>query len=100
MLSRGAVVVIQADHGSNYLGGGGTPVDEWSDEHIEERLGILGAVRLPGDCRGMVDDRLAGVNIFRVVLGCLSGKEPDLLPDRHMLANYREATVREIELPG
>jgi hypothetical protein len=97
VLPRDAVVVIQADHGSNYLGAGGTPVDEWTATHIEERLGILSAVRLPEECREMVDDRFAGVNTFRVVLACLSGEDPDLLPDRHMLANYTEATVHEVE---
>jgi hypothetical protein len=98
---RDAVVVIQADHGSNFLRPTATSVDEWSDEQIEDRLAVLSAVRLPEDCRDMVDDRFAGVNTFRVVLACLSGEEPDLLPDRYMLARYRgENEVREIELPS
>jgi hypothetical protein len=99
VLPRDAVVIIQADHGSNYLGAGATPVEEWTTTQVEERLGILSAVRLPADCRHMVDDRFGGVNTFRVVLACLTGEDPDLLPNRHMLANYRQATVQEVHVP-
>lgn len=100
VVPRDAVVVIQADHGSNYRGHDWYPEEAWGDAHLEERFAVLSAVRLPEDCRGMVDDRLAGVNTFRVVLACLSGEEPHLLPYRHMYnATGQDPELHEVELP-
>jgi hypothetical protein len=42
-------------------------------------------MQLPRDCRDSVPDRLAAVNIFRVVLRCLTGRHLPLLPARRYL---------------
>jgi hypothetical protein len=101
VLPRDAIVVIQSDHGTSYRGQDWYPEERWGPKHIQERFGILSAIRLPEDCRDMVDDRLAGVNTFRVVLACLSGEEPELLPYRHMYNEpIHDPEMREVEIPA
>lgn len=100
MLPPNAVVIVRADHGSDYRGQRWYPVERSGEEHLAERLAILSAVRLPDDCRDMLDDPFAGVNTFRIVLACLSGEEPDLLPERYMYnRSHNHPDVYEVERP-
>ncbi len=76
------VLVIQGDHGS------GLRLD-WDDptrSDATERLGILAAVRLPGN-RAVPDD-LTPVNLFRVVFNELFGDRYTLLPNRSYLSEW------------
>lgn len=91
-----AVVVIQTDHGPGFGIRWSAPFGEWSDRLVRERFTVLSAVRLPERCRGSVPDELSGVNVFRVVVACLEGREPDLLPDRWFLSSHGTSEVREL----
>jgi hypothetical protein len=76
------VLVIQGDHGS------GLRLD-WDDpkrSDATERLGILAAVRLPGN--DAVPDDLTPVNLFRVVFNELFGDRYPLLPNRSYLSEW------------
>ena len=83
-----AVIVIQADEGpfpARYEDG------EWgfqwrdaTDEELEEKFGILFAMRVPGadlDAAGFTDD-ITSVNTFRVVFNARFGTDLPMLPNR------------------
>jgi hypothetical protein len=79
----GAVIVIASDHG--------TDVDtdlvgvRRGSLDARRRLSNFVALKLPRDCRSGVPPDLAAVNIFRVVLNCLTDARLPLLPYRASL---------------
>jgi hypothetical protein len=99
LLPREAVVVIQGDHGPSFLSGAATPLEDLTDEQIEERLSVLSALRLPEDCDDLAGEGVAGVNTFRVVLACLSGEEPELLEEHYFMGGYQSSGLLEVEDP-
>lgn len=86
----GAIVVIQSDHGSDTRVDWSprTPLNSWTREARQERFGVLNAIRLPIRCRQWLTDEISPVNTFRLVMGCLQDRRPDLLPDRSFVAAY------------
>lgn len=70
-----AIIVLQSDHGSGFLGLAGSP------EAIKERHANLNALRLPEKCRDYVYPSMTLVNTFRLVLACLDGTKPDFIED-------------------
>ena len=70
------IIVLQSDHGS------GMHLDMESAEKTDhrERMGILGAVYLPGGRREGLSDAITPVNIFRVVFNNEFGTKLPLLP--------------------
>ena len=83
-----AVIMLQADEGpfpARYN------ADDWdfkwrdaTDEEIEEKFGILYAMRAPGadlEAAGFRDD-LTPVNAFRIIFNARFGTDLELLPDR------------------
>ena len=83
-----AVIMIQADEGpfpARYR------ADEWGfdwrdarDEELEEKFGILYAMRVPGadlDAAGF-HDSITPVNTFRIIFNARFGTDLPLLPDR------------------
>ena len=83
-----AVIMLQADEGpfpARYR------ADEWgfewrdaTDEELEEKFGILFAMRVPGadlDAEGF-HDSITPVNTFRVIFNARFGTDLPLLPDR------------------
>lgn len=94
-----AVIVIQGDHGPN-LGIAfeqGHDPTSWTDEQIRVRFNVLSAMRLPDGCA--VPDPTSLVNTFRVVLGCLAGRDIPLQPIRTFTVNSHPGDVAEIEPP-
>jgi hypothetical protein len=83
-----AVIVIQGDHGSTLTFNWQLPFSEWSDASFAERLSPLNAIRLPEACSDRSIEGEPLVNTFRLVLACLSGTEPDLLPTRAFSSSY------------
>ena len=86
VLSRkdpGAVIVIASDHGSDVdnalVGVSRDSLD------ARRRLSNFVALKLPRDCRGSVPPDLPAVNIFRVVVNCLTTAQMPLLPYRARL---------------
>lgn len=86
----GAIVIIQSDHGTDMTvdWSGRTPLDAWSYNAVEERFGIVNAIRAPEACRQWLYDSMSPVNTFRFVRGCLQGTAPEYLPDRMFAASY------------
>lgn len=92
-----AVVVVLADHGPGFGIRWSRPFDEWSEQIVRERYGVLSALRLPEGCRDTVPGDLSAVNVFRVVLACLDGTEPELLEDRWFMSSHSHTEVRELD---
>ncbi|MGH2446086.1 MAG: sulfatase-like hydrolase/transferase [Candidatus Limnocylindria bacterium] len=86
--SRDAVIMIQSDEGpfpARYR------ADEWgfewrdaTDAELEEKFGILFAMRVPGaDLAGEgLHDAITPVNTFRIIFNARFGTDLPLLPDR------------------
>jgi len=45
-------------------------------------------VRAPAECQRWLDRRLGQVNTARFVTACISGREPDYLPEKTYIARY------------
>jgi hypothetical protein len=74
----GAVIVITADHGSDFIR---HAEERWSPEAFLERFAIFSAWRLPEECRGHLYETVTPVNTFRIVLTCLTGQDLGLAED-------------------
>lgn len=85
-----AIVIIQSDHGSDTMVDWSPeiPLSRWPANAVEERFGILNAIRVPARCSQWQYDTMSPVNTFRLVLGCMQDAPPDLLPDRSFVASY------------
>jgi hypothetical protein len=93
-----AVIIVQSDHGSDFLTDWDVPPDEWSNDSLAERYAALNAMRLPAECDDGPVEGLGLVNTFRLVFACLEGREPDLLPERMFLSPWEQIDeVEEIE---
>ncbi len=90
---RGAIVLLQADHGSDMLG---LP-DEPSEEQLFERMSILSAYRVPPEVRRLLYPEITPVNSFRAVLSGLLGDDLPRLEDRAFYSSY-ETPLRFVEV--
>ena len=88
----GAIMIIQADHGTWSMGGlRSRPRTDWvATSEAEELFAILNGYRLPARCRRYLYDTISPVNSFRVVLSCIDDIDHPLLPDRHFLMSGPE----------
>jgi hypothetical protein len=83
------LIVLQADHGSNFEARMFTlPFDRWTRPMVEERFRTFLAIRAPSSCRQWIRPDLTGVNVLRFVAGCLQQSAPDYLPNRFFAAAY------------
>jgi len=82
-----AIIVLQSDHGTPFLTD--WEAAAWQRDEFDERFGILSAILLPPFCRHMLKHDLTSVNTFRIVFACLSGTEPEVLPDRFFDIGYK-----------
>lgn len=89
-----AVVLFQADHGSDILGLPSRP----TSEQLFERMSILSAFRAPERVRERLYPSITPVNSFRAVLGGLFGDDLPMLEDRSYYSSY-DAPLRLIEAP-
>jgi Sulfatase len=80
-----AVIVIASDHGSDVGIDGHAGAARWTREDVQRRFSNFVALRLPRVCRDAVPDDLAAVNIFRVVLNCVTTSKLRQLPYRRVL---------------
>lgn len=88
-----AVIVVQGDHGVAFD-------FSWArmgPDDLFQRMPVLSALLLPEDCRDDVPERLTPVNTLRVVLACLQGVDPDLLPDHHFWVTYEADRAIQID---
>lgn len=85
------VIVIQADHGSLVQSlFFKKKMNDLSEEDIRERFSILNALLLPAECKKNIYPTLSPVNNFRIILACLQGVDPQLLPDDSFFATAEE----------
>jgi hypothetical protein len=90
----GAVILLQADHGSDFLG----MPEEPSPEQLFERMSILSAYRVPPEVRKRLYPTITPVNSFRVLFAGLFGDKLPLLEDRSFYSSY-ESPLRFVEVP-
>lgn len=88
-----AVVLLQADHGSDLPGRPGRP----DAVGLFERMSIFSAYRCPARVRQRLYPTITPVNSFRVLLGGLFGDDLPLLEDRSFYSRY-EAPFDFIEV--
>jgi hypothetical protein len=92
-----AVIIMQSDHGSRFSFDWDMPYSAWKPANFRERFGAVNAIRLPGSCRG---DSIEGeplVNTYRLLFACLTGTEPNLLPERLFFSEFHKiSTLTEV----
>lgn len=81
---RGAVVLLQADHGSDFGGMPETP----NQAQLHERMAIFSAYRFPPRVQEHLYPTMTPVNAFRVLLAGLWGDDLPLLKDRSFYSSY------------
>ncbi len=75
-----AIVVVMSDHGPAFHAPVGAPVARWTLAQVTERFGIHRSMRLPEGCRSDDEDASSSVNTMILVVACISGTDPRLLP--------------------
>jgi hypothetical protein len=93
-----AIVLVQSDHGSEFLTNWFLALEDWSNEALVERFGVQNALRLPERCQDDVTPETPLVNTFRIVFACLEGREPDLLDHRGFFWRW-EDRENVVEIP-
>jgi hypothetical protein len=79
-----AVILLQADHGSDFLG---MPEDP-TPEQWKERMSIFSAYKVPPQVKEKLYPSITPVNSFRVVLSGLFGDRLPTLEDRSYYSSY------------
>ena len=90
-----AIIILQSDHGPKV----GVNWQDWrTDDEWEQSFSILSAWRIPPslDCRKELRPDLTSINTFRIIIGCVSGTMPDLLPDRWFTQETADKNYVEI----
>jgi hypothetical protein len=83
-----AVIVFQADHGSDFGLDWSRSLSRWDDAAVDQRTSILNLIRVPDGCRQWLRPTLSPINTMRLVMACLENRPPDYLPERTMLTTY------------
>tara|TARA_B100001971_G_C17765729_1_gene322445 strand:+ start:117 stop:500 length:384 start_codon:yes stop_codon:yes gene_type:complete len=96
-IDRDSVIILQSDHGpARGVLIRGDYVESIPVEDLWTRASVYSAVRLPERCRDRVSDTYAGVNTFRVVFECLSGRTRMLEPVQSFWAWYEGREVSDV----
>jgi len=90
-----AVILLQADHGSDFLG---IPPDP-DERQVFERTSILSAYRCPPHVRDRLCPSITPVNSFRVLFAGLFGDDLPLLDDRSFYSSY-DTPLDFVETPS
>ena len=83
---RDAVILLQADHGSDLLGISSKP----TSEQLHERMSIFAAYRCPVAVNERLYPSITPVNSFRAVLGGLFGDPLPQLEDNSYYSSYEQ----------
>ena len=84
-------IVTDGDHGSAFRNQFAKAPESWTLEDVHERFSTLLAMRVPAPCRAVAARVDSLVNVFRAVMGCLTGTEIPLLPDRQFVTAYNDS---------
>ncbi|MFP9135987.1 sulfatase-like hydrolase/transferase [Devosia sp. XGJD_8] len=91
-----AIILLHSDHGSAFTIRQSLTFDEWSQQQLDERLGVFAAFRLPDLCDEWLYSGISPVNFLRIVQACAAGAaQPELLPDRHFITSWTDRTSDE-----
>jgi len=85
-----AIVILQGDHGTSFGVDHSMRIERWPFDAFHQRFGILLAVRVRHACREKLYPSLSPVNIFRVILPCLTDETSELLPDISYVSAYEK----------
>ena len=83
-----AVIILQSDHGTAFNGQFAKKPADWSDSDLQERFGVLNAIRLATPCRSNIMADLTLVDTFPLVFSCLTGEEFKPHPPRFFVTPY------------
>ena len=82
------IIIIQSDHGpdttSSWLPGYDTP----DDIHIDNRVGIINAIKSPEECGKWLKDDMGPINTTRFILGCIRQDEPSYIEEKTFIGSY------------
>jgi hypothetical protein len=87
----GALIILQSDHGTAFNGQFEKPPTDWLDADLQERFGVLNALRLPETCRASAVSDLTLVDTFPLVLSCLTGGEFKRHSPRFFVTPYEDS---------
>jgi hypothetical protein len=87
----GALIVLQSDHGTAFNGQFEKPPTEWLDSDLQERFGVLNALRLPEKCRASAASDLTLIDTFPLVLSCLTDGEFRRHSPRFFVTPYEDS---------
>jgi hypothetical protein len=87
----GALIILQSDHGTAFNGQFEKPPTGWLDRDLQERFGVLNALRLPETCRASAVSDLTLVDTFPLVLSCLTGGEFKRHSPRFFVTPYEDS---------
>jgi len=79
------IILLSGDHGFWTEG-----YESFKAEALWRRHAIFTAVRLPAACQGAAPQDLTPVNHYRLILACLAGRTPTLLPNRFFSVGFLE----------
>jgi hypothetical protein len=84
-----AIIVFASDTGPNMNAHYWPRGAEASPEELFERYATISAWRLPEECADMVYPTVTPLNVFPIVIACLTGLSPNLLPDNPLHQGIR-----------
>ena len=82
------IIAIVSDHGPDSTFVLESSPTDFDPEGLEERFPNLTAVRLPRDCSGALPQDISTVNVFRVIISCMTGESIPLLETRNYAAGF------------
>lgn len=97
-----AIVIIQSDHGSGFLGewmNRSKTYDDWSADALAERYSTLEAMRFPDGCVPPKGDH-SNVSTFEYVLACIEGREAKPIDDRYFFWRKGTGDLIKIDRPA
>jgi hypothetical protein len=93
------VILLQGDHGyGRFEGDHPLRLEQARTEQVEDRIGVLGAYRLPG-APSVLWPGISPVTVFRVLFNVYFGRELDPLPDRTFWSDWDDP-YGFVELPA
>ena len=82
LVNAAQVGLVRSDHGHGFFTDFVVHPDEWTDESIKARTGMLWSARLPEQCQQYFYPHVSPVNTFKIVFSCLHGEKQEFLPGR------------------
>lgn len=82
------IVAIISDHGSDFHVDWQAPIADWSEQAVDERSQILRLSKLPTYCQDWDKEGLGQVNGTRLIWACLTGTQPQYLPEHTYVTAY------------